>query len=187
MYYWKILFTFIVLLFSITARAEQDTEEDFGVADPEHIEFNQFEYMRGKWIIDMQMSDDEGQFQKLPNQAFVHGFYHSDGRSFQTVFTTEDGFFSTDIRAYNFEMKKWQIMFLNATAQRWHQFEASYLDNQMTTIIPGGYSGKEEFDIKAIDRDITKDGYIKHVYYSYDGGLNWSKKYIMSASRLGSR
>ena len=187
MYYRKTVFIIIALMFSWTVHAKSDIGDAFGTADPEYIELSQFEYMRGKWIIDMQMSDDDGQFRKLPNQAFVHGFYHSDGRSFQTVFTTGNGFFSTDIRSYNFKMKKWKIMFLNATAQRWHQFEASYSDNEMTTIIPGGYSGEEKFDIKAIDRDITKDGYIKHVYYSYDDGLNWIKKYIMTASRQGSQ
>ncbi len=187
MYYWQSVFIIIALMFSMTVHAEPDIGQSFGAASPEHMELSQFQYMRGKWVIDMQMSDDDGQFRKLPNQAFVHGFYHSDGRSFQTIFTTDDGFFSTDIRSYNFDKKKWQIMFLNANAQRWHQFEASFSNNEMTTIIPGGYSGKEEFDIKAIDRDITKDGYIKHVYYSFDDGKSWIKKYIMTASRQVSR
>ncbi len=96
-------------------------------------ELAQFKYMVGNWQIKMNSRQEDGTFKSLENTANVKAFYHTDGYSFQTIFTMENGFFSTDIRAYNIQENKWQIMFLNAKAQRWHKFSASIEKGNMTT------------------------------------------------------
>ena len=177
---------FIILLSILCSSTAYGDQKEYGAPATDIEELSQFEYMRGDWVVHMQASDERGNFKELENVAYVTAYYHSDGRSFQSEFTMDNGFFSTDIRSYNVAENKWQIMFLNSKAQRWHKFDAYRLDGEMTTIVPGGYSGEEEFDIKAVDRDVTKDGFRKHVYHSYDGGLSWVKKYIMTSSRRNS-
>jgi len=175
---------FALLLFlAITniAHAEQST---FGEADKSVAALSQFEYLRGEWEVSIQARQDDGSFKLLKNKASVRGFYHQDGRSFQTIFSTVSGGFTTDIRSYNLEENKWQILFMNATAQRWHKFEASLIDGIMVTYVAGGYSGREEYDVRIIDKDITDAHFIKEVFHSRNNGESWQKIYIMNFSRI---
>ena len=72
---------------------------------------------------------------------------------------------------------------MNANAQRWHKFETNLIDGKMTAIVPGGYSGQEDYDVKIIDDEITSDKFTKEVFYSRDKGKSWRKTYIMNYSR----
>ncbi|MBT5186765.1 MAG: hypothetical protein HOH19_10455 [Kordiimonadaceae bacterium] len=153
------------------------------VPDSSIDQLAQFEYMVGNWQVNMNIRQDDGTFKAIEDTAKVKAFYHHDGRTFQSIFTMENGFYSTDLRTYNVVENEWQIMFLNAKAQRWHKFSASVEEGTMTTIIPGGYSGKEDFDIKVLDLEISDNSFVKHVYQSNDSGQSWVHLYIMNYSK----
>lgn len=174
----KRLLLFFPLLFSVEFSVLAD-QIDFGAADPSVPALSQFEYMRGIWDVTIHMAQEDGTFKQTENKATVRAFYHSDGRSFQTIFSTSVGGFTTDIRTYNLEEEKWQILFMNARAQRWHKFEAEMIDDTMQTFVEGGYSGSEPFDIKIIDKDIDTEKFTKEVYRRAKGEQNWRKIYIM--------
>lgn len=167
---------FLMLLMTTMSKAEQGNYE---AADPEIAELAQYEYMRGEWEVTIHVAEEDGTFRQTENKATVRGFFLPDGRSFQTIFSTSDGALTTDIRSFNVKTKKWQILFLNAKAQRWHQFEAYMINGVMQTIVPGGYSGNEDFDIKIIDRRITDQGFTKDVYRREKGSDVWAHIYIM--------
>jgi len=158
--------------------------EDYGHADVSISELAQFEYLKGNWQVEIEVRSDEGVFQKIENIATVEAFYHEDGKSFQTIFSTKNGAFTTDIRTYNIEEKKWEILFMNAKAQRWHRFEARLIDDIMTTFVEGGYSGKEKFDVKIEDISVLDQSFIKEVYYRTKGSESWVKQFIMRFSRI---
>jgi len=185
MIYYSKVFLLIVIFYQSTFYASSDQQtNEFGYADPSVTELAQYEYLRGNWRIEMEMLNKDGKFQKLPNPFFLKGYFHSDHRTFQSVFTSEKGFFSTDIRSFNKETGKWKVLFLNAKAQRWHSFEASLEDNKMTTIVLGGYSGKESFDIKAVHYDITENSFSGNVYRSIDSGKTWQHVYKMRFNKI---
>ena len=74
--------------------------------------------------------------------------------------------------------------FLNAQAQRWHEFTSEITDGKMTTIVKGGYSGKEKFDIKTVDTVITDSHYLKNVYQSTDQGKTWELVYKINVKKV---
>ena len=53
----------------------------------------------------------------------------------------------------------------------------------MTSIVLGGYSGKEVFDIKAVDSVISATHYQRNIYQSYDGMKTWVLVYKMYAEK----
>lgn len=169
----KLLFIFLMSAITNNAHAQ------YGEADPSIPELSQFEYMRGLWEVTMFMAQEDGSFEELANKATVRAFYHEDGRSFQSIFSTTAGGFTTDIRTYNIEEKKWQILFMNARAQRWHKFEAQIVDGNMQTFVEGGYSGLEPHDIKIIDQEISGNSFTKHVFRRMEGEDEWKNTYIM--------
>ncbi len=171
------LLVFLLTAFSSNAHA------DYGEPDPTIPELAQFEYMRGLWEVTMSMAQKDGSFQQLENKATVRAFYHEDGRSFQSIFSTTAGGFTTDIRTYNTAEQKWQILFMNARAQRWHRFEAQMVDGNMQTFVEGGYSGSEPFDVRIIDMNISEDAFTKEVFRRAYGEEDWKKVYIMEFSR----
>ncbi|MCP5382921.1 MAG: hypothetical protein H6912_11205 [Kordiimonadaceae bacterium] len=179
----KIIFaTFLQsLIFFQTALAEQ---VEFGISDKSISELSQFEYLKGEWDVTIQTRQENGQFNSLENKAKVKGFYLQDGRSFQTIFSTTNGGFTTDIRSYDKEEHKWKILFMNARAQRWHQFEAHMENEEMITFVPGGYSGKEDFDVRIIDKDFSDKKFTKEVFRKLHNKDDWQKIYIMNFERI---
>ncbi len=156
---------------------------DFGSPDPSIPELKQFEYLLGSWDVKMELRQEDGSFLKLDTEANVKAYFHQDGKSLQTIFSTNKGGFTTDIRTFNLETKKWQVLFMNAKAQRWHGFEASLVDGKMTTLVEGGDSGQEEYVVKIIDGDISADSFTKEIFHSRDDGDSWTKVYIMNFKR----
>lgn len=179
------LLLLIILFYQSTLLASKKTQQDeFGYADPAIAELSQYEYLRGNWRIQMEMINKEGVFQKIPNPFFLKGAFLSDHQTFQSIFTSEKGFFSTDIRSYNKETGKWKVLFLNAKAQRWHTFESSIINGNMTTNVIGGYSGKEKFDIKSVHSDIKENSFTGNIYRSTDHGKSWKHVYKMEFIRI---
>lgn len=178
----KITTSFIV--FFICANLIAQAGQDYGFADDAVPELAQFEYYRGEWKSEMEMKQEDGTFKKLEAIATIKGKFLEDHSTFQSQFTTDKGFFSTDIRTYNTTTKQWDALFLNAKAQRWHKFTSRLVDGKMTTIVKGGYSGKEEFDIKVIDNVITENHYLKKVYRSTDGVKNWELVYKINVKKV---
>lgn len=173
----KVIITFLISLNGFSQ------SEDFGYADPEIPELSQYEYYRGVWESTLEMKQDNGTFEKLDAVATITSKFLDDHRTFQTQFTTSKGFFSTDIRTYNMETKKWKALFLNAKSQRWHEFTSSLVEGKMTTMVVGGYSGKEKFDIKVVDTIISDIQYLKNVYHSYDKMKTWELVYKIEVNK----
>ena len=160
------------------------SQTDYGFADKSTPELAQFEYYRGEWLTTMEMKQEDGTFKKLETTATIRARFLDDHKTFQSQFTTPDGFFSTDIRTYNITTKQWEALFLNANAQRWHKFTSKLVDGKMTTIVPGGYSGKEDFDIKVVDTIISDAHYSKNVYKSEDGMNSWELVYKIDINKV---
>lgn len=160
------------------------TKTDFGFADKSIPELSQFEYYSGDWITDMEMIQEDGSFKQLEFVATIKGRFLEDHKTFQSQFTSPNGFFSTDVRTFNVTTKKWQALFLNAKAQRWHKFTSSIVDGKMTTIVIGGYSGKENFDLKIIDTVISDDHYLKNVFRSTDSMKTWTLVYKINVRKI---
>ncbi|MCC3861736.1 hypothetical protein [Pseudemcibacter aquimaris] len=176
------LFKWILLIGCLSVQHAFAQTDEYGRADASVPELAQFEYLRGTWRVEMEIRGDDGVFKKLENIATVKAYYHPDGKSFQTIFSTKNGGFTTDIRTYNIKEKKWDVLFMNAKAQRWHRFEAKLTHGIMTTFVYGGYSGKENFDVKIMDINVTDAGFTKEVFYKTKGTDEWVKQYIMRFS-----
>jgi len=170
----------LILCFKLCAQ----TKSDYGFADTSISELSQFEYYRGEWTSQMEMRQEDGTFKKLNAISTIKGKFLDDHKTFQSQFTTTNGFFSTDVRTFNTTSKKWEALFLNAKAQRWHKFTSSIVDGKMTTIILGGYSGKENFDVKSVDSVITDRHYLKNIYYSMDKMKTWILVYKISVKKV---
>ena len=178
------LFIVIGLLLQATLLgSETSISERYGQAEANSKKLSQFEYLRGHWTISMQSIDKKGQYTKLPTQFFLNAFYHDDHKTFQSISSSSKGFFSTDLRTYNRQTEKWQVLFLNATAQRWHTFNASLIDGEMTTIVVGGFSGKEAFDVKTVHSDIKSNSLTATIYRSIDNQQSWLPVLRMSYQR----
>ncbi len=54
----------------------------------------------------------------------------------------------------------------------------------MTTIVRGGYSGKEEFDVKIVDTIVTDNHYLKNVYHSKDQMKTWDLIYKINVRKV---
>ena len=173
-----------IIVFFICANLIAQEEQEYGFADNSIPELAQFEYYRGEWRSEMEMKQKDDTFKKLEVNAIIQGKYLDDHKTFQSQFTTNKGFFSTDIRTYNSTTKEWRALFLNAKAQRWHEFTSKIVDGKMTTIVKGGYSGKEEFDVKIVDVVITDSHYLKNVYYSTNQNETWELVYKISVKKI---
>lgn len=173
---------FIILFFLGNLFAQE--KQEYGFADPSIPELMQFEYYRGEWKSEMEMKHMDGTFKKLEVIATIKGKFLNDHKTFQSQFTTDKGFFSTDIRTFNHATKEWTALFLNAKAQRWHTFTSKLVDGKMTTIVKGGYSGKEKFDVKVVDIVITNSHYLKMVYNSTDQMKTWELVYKINVKKV---
>ena len=179
----SVVFIFSSIVYANENYVKDNLSQKYGFADTSIAELSQYKYLRGHWRISMKMRNQQGQFEQLKTTFLLKAFYHDDHRTFQSVFTSEQGFFSTDIRSYDVKAKKWRALFLNAKSQRWHQFESKLVGSGMETIVKGGYSGKEAFDIKAIHTDIKADRFTGNIYNSTDKGNTWQQIYIMEFVR----
>lgn len=179
----RLLILMSLLLQSNLLASENSISNRYGYAESNSKELAQFEYLRGHWKIAMQSIDKNNKYTKLSTLFFLNAFYHEDHKTFQSIFSSSKGFFSTDLRTYNLQTSKWQVLFLNATAQRWHTFEASQIDGEMTTIVVGGFSGKEAFDIKTVHSDIKSNSFTATIYRSTDNQQSWLPVYLMSYQR----
>ena len=54
----------------------------------------------------------------------------------------------------------------------------------MTTIVKGGYSGKEDFDLKVVDFIISESHYLKKVYNSMDQMKSWNLIYKINVKKI---
>jgi len=174
----------IILAFLSCINSFSQSPTVFGYADTSIPELSQFEYYRGLWHTKMEMKQEDGTFKMLDFVATVKGMFLEDHKTFQSQFTSPSGFFSTDLRTFNTNTKEWKALFLNANAQRWHEFTTKIIDGKMTTIVLGGYSGKEEFDIKAVDTVISDTNYQRNIYQSYDAMKTWVLVYKMYAEKM---
>lgn len=171
---------YIVFFANLLAQVKQD----YGFTDNSIPELVQFEYYRGKWKSEIEMKQKDGTFKKLEVMATIKGKFLDDHKTFQSQFITDKGFFSTDIRTFNYITKEWTALFLNAKAQRWHKFTSKVVDGKMTTIVRKGYSGKEEFDVKVVDIVITDSHYLKNVYNSTDQMKTWVLAYKINVKKV---
>lgn len=174
------IFAIPILLFTFILSPQ---DGDFGYADPSIPELAQMEYYRGVWGNEIEMIQ-EGELVKLDFDSEVTGRFLRDHKTFQTEFTASNGFYSTDIRTYDTLKNEWRALFLNADAQRWHEFTMELVGDQMITMVLGGYSGKEAFDVKTVDTIKSPDHYVKNVYQSTDGGESWELTYRINAKRI---
>ena len=177
-----ILIAMMFLFVGFNAVAQSDSI--YGYADPSIKALAQFEYYRGKWKTEMEMVQDDGTFEKIDFTAEVIGRFLDDHRTFQIQFKGSNGFFSTDIRSFDTTERKWKSLFLNAKAQRWQHFTSEMVNGKMTALILGGYSGKEDFDIKLVDHPVSEDNYLREVYHSYDEMQNWKLVYKINVVRV---
>ncbi len=177
------LLCLIMILFHSIDLLAQATQE-FGFADDYIPELAQFEYYRGEWQSEMSMKQDDGTFKKLKAVSTIKGEFLDDHKTFQSQFIIAERFFSTDVRTFNTTTKEWQALFLNAKAQRWHTFTSKIIDGKMTTIVRGGYSGKEEFDVKIVDTVLTNNHYLKNVYHSNDQMKTWDLIYKINVLKV---
>ncbi len=173
------IFAIPILLFTFILSPQ---DGDFGYADPSIPELAQMDYYRGVWSNEIEMVQ-EGELVKLDFESEVIGRFLEDHKTFQTEFTATNGFFSTDIRSYDTLNHEWRALFLNADAQRWHEFTVWQDGDQMITMVKGGYSGKEAFDVKTVDEILSPNHYQKWVYQSADNGETWELTYKINAKR----
>lgn len=169
----------IFLSFSLVAQ-----EKDYGRVDTSIPQLSEFGGYRGEWKAEMEMKLEDGSFRKIETEMKIIGNFLDDQRTYQSQFTTSRGFFSTDIRTFNTTTKKWDALFLNAKSQRWHHFTSELIDGKMVTLVLGGYSGKEDFDVKIIDTKISASEYLKHVYHSTDSQKTWKMKYRTKVTKV---
>ncbi len=54
----------------------------------------------------------------------------------------------------------------------------------MTTIVRGGYSGKEKFDVKIVDDVITDSHYLKNIYHSPNQIEAWELIYKINVKKV---
>ncbi len=174
------LFFTTILLFITCALHSQ---EKYGFADKSIPELSQYEYYRGEWQTQMEMKQEDGTFKKLDFTSIITGKFLKDHKTFHTEFSGSNNFFSTDIRTFNSTTKEWKALFLNAKAQRWHNFTAKKINDEMTTIVLGGYSGNKKFDVKIIDSIISESNYLKQVYHSIDNMKTWQLVYKINVKK----
>ncbi|WP_262693586.1 hypothetical protein [Kordiimonas aquimaris] len=177
----------LIRAFSLTLIAwstwAQDTPEDlYGRPDLSRPEYGQFDFLRGEWLSSITIIDANGTRKPLEGTSDITAFYLADGRTIQTCFRAA-GFYSTDVRAYDETKGVWRAHFLNATAQRWSGFEVQYIDSAMHTIVLGGFSGTEDFDVKTVQHNITQDSFQTDVFRRVKGSNDWVQTYEMNYKR----
>ena len=155
----------------------------YGEPDPSNPRHADFDYLRGEWETSIRLIGPDGSRRPLQNKSHVTAYYHQDGRTVQSCFRAP-GFYSTSIRAYDANAGVWKAHFLNAQAGRWSGFTSRKVGDTRETIVPGGYSGKEDFDVKAIEYDITPNSYKADIFRRAKGSSDWVQTYEMRYQKL---
>ncbi|NVJ99734.1 MAG: hypothetical protein HWE25_16405 [Alphaproteobacteria bacterium] len=179
----RFFFGTCLFLFALAARAEDvPIISGYGAANPDVPELAQYSFFLGEWRVDMNYFGDDGNWHAVPDPAHVKTFFHADGRTLQTIFTTPGGFFSTDIRSYDAKAGVWRVQFLNAKSQRWHSFTSKWEKDKMVTQVPGGFGGDGP-DIRSEMRDISDAGFASNVFAKRPDGT-WLHTYKLNYVRL---
>ena len=169
-------------LFSASFAASA-TSPLYGRPDPSNPRYADFDYLRGEWEASITLINRDGSRQPLENKSKITAFYHADGQTVQSCFRATD-FFSTSIRAYDLSNDNWKAHFLNARLGRWSGFTVKKVGETRETIVPGGYSGKENFDVRAVEYDIKADSYRADIFRRAKGAEEWVQTYEMQYRRL---
>lgn len=154
----------------------------YGAPDPTLEAYSDYAFMRGEWQASMVAFRADGSRVPLESSAHITAFYHSDGRTFQTCFSAPS-FHSTDIRAYDQAAENWRAHFLNAAAQRWSGLISKRVEDGMETLVPGGYAGTDDFDIKTVIRNTSDDSFVNDVFRRMHRSDVWQQTYEMTYSR----
>ena len=165
-----------------TAGSEAADSTLYGAPDPTADAFSDYAFMRGEWQASMIAIAPDGTRTALPSSAHITAFYHSDGRTFQTCFAAPN-FHSTDIRAYDQAEGNWRAHLLNANAQRWSGLVSKRVEGGMETLVPGGFAGDADFDIKAILRTTSDDSFTNDIFRRMHGSDSWVQTYEMNYTR----
>jgi len=170
----------VSLLLSIPSEASEPTL--YGTPDTALPAYSDYGFMRGEWQASMVAFKADGTRVQLESSAHITAFYHSDGRTFQTCFAAPN-FHSTDIRAYDHAAANWRAHFLNANAQRWSGLTSQRTEDGMETLVPGGYAGTADFDVKTVIRTTSNDSFVNDVFRRAKGSDTWVQTYEMTYSR----
>lgn len=162
--------------------AQNNLEDLYGSPDSSQPEYEQFDFLRGEWESSIIIINTDGSRTPLKGTSNITAFYLADGRTMQTCFRASN-FFSTDLRAFDKNKGVWRAHFLNATAQRWSSFETRKIDDAMHTIVPGGFSGAEDYDVKTVQHNITPDSFQTDVFRRKKSSKNWIQTYEMNYTR----
>lgn len=175
--------TMVAAIFLLaTGAAAAGRPSPYGAPDPALPAYSDYAFMRGEWQAIMVAISADGTRTQLKSSAHITAFYHSDGRAFQTCFAAPN-FHSTDIRAYDHTAKNWRAHFLNANAQRWSGLASISTKSGMETLVPGGYAGNADFDIKTVIRTTSDDSFVNDVFRRAHGSDNWVQTYEMTYNR----
>ncbi len=172
----------MAILLSAPTYALGQLDDKFGVPNTSMPEYAQFAYLRGDWDVRMVTIDKAGKKSEIPGRAQITGFYHREGKIFQSCFVASK-FYSTDIRAFDTKTKEWRAHFLNANAQRWSGFTVKKIGDTIQSIVLGGFSGKEIFDVKSVVSDITDHSFQSKIYASYDKQQTWIQTFELFYTR----
>ena len=170
------------VLLTSAGGAAADDPNLYGTPDPALAAYSDYAFMRGEWQASMVAFSADGTRTPLKNSAHITAFYHSDGRTFQTCFAAPN-FHSTDMRAYDHTAGNWRAHFLNATAQRWSGLVSKRVDGGMETLVPGGYAGTADFDVRTVIRPTSDDSFINDVFRRMHGADTWVQTYEMTYNR----
>jgi len=170
-----------LLLLSLPSAAAAEPSL-YGAPDDTLPAYGDYAFMRGEWQASMVAFRADGTRVPLENSAHITAFYHSDGRTFQTCFAAPN-FHSTDIRAYDQAAANWRAHFLNANAQRWSGLVSQKMEGGMETLVPGGYAGNADFDVKTVIRTTSDDSFVNDVFRRAKGTDTWVQTYEMTYSR----
>jgi len=173
-------FAAALLLISLPSAAAEPNL--YGAPDPTLDAHSDFAFMRGEWQASMVAFRTDGSRVELESSAHITAFYHSDGRTFQICFSAPN-FHSTDIRAYDKVAGNWRANFLNASSQRWNDLISNRSETGVETLVPGGYSGTEDFDIKTVIRTTSDNSFISDVFRRAEGSDTWVQTYEMTYNR----
>lgn len=170
------------LIFSISFAADADSPL-YGEPDPTNPRYADFAYLRGEWESSITLINRDGSRRHLENKSKITAFYHADGQTVQSCFRAP-GFFSTSIRAYDASSDSWKAHFLNAKLGRWSGFTSKKVGDTRETIVPGGYSGNEDFDVRAVEYNIKPDSYTADIFRRAKGTEEWVQTYEMKYRRI---
>ncbi|MBO6504511.1 MAG: hypothetical protein JJ850_03905 [Kordiimonadaceae bacterium] len=170
------------LFFTMTLPATAN-DSPYGAPNQSYERFADYAFFRGEWEASITIIRPDGARQDIDAKSRITAFYHGDGQTLQTCFRAP-GFFSTSLRAYDSTADLWRAHFLNAQLQRWSGFTIRKVGDTMETLVPGGFSGTEAFDVKTIEQNITDTSFTSNVFRRAHGSDTWVQTYEMRYEKL---